>query len=324
MRNLTAYSETRITGEYLVLVVPEQQEVLSYQLEMLRLNPHQGILPVEKRRANDQQELCYMLRDNILLKTFLAKKFKIDKVLQILESLLHILLGCRNHLLYSCCFLLETKYIYINPQTGSIALAYLPLYPEHEIAVCLERFLRQFIREVNLENEEDICVLQQIESFCDKPEISISGVLELIKDLRISFYGNVLSQQKAHRIEKPFRLSARITDKDLEVHKSYAHLKKRPFLHWFVLISFVLSSTGLLYRFRAAFSAADYPLIYGSIIVLIAAGIIFTINRYSPSKMQAEKERKNKKLHSWQEHLEIKLAHEQGILRREICRHKTP
>lgn len=313
----TAYLETRITGEYLVLGLQERQEVLYYQLEMLRLNPHPGILSVEKRQADGKQELCYMLQDNISLKTHLLNRLKINKVLQILENILHILNNCRNHLLYSCCFLLETKYIYINPQTGSVVLTYLPLCPQHAIGASLEKFLEQFIREVNLENDEEIVILKKIENFRNMPEFSITGVLELIKDLRISFLGDLRSQQQIKVLEKPFRLNTKKTDNALELNKSYFYLKRRFILHWLLFILFVLSLTGLLYRYIFV----NRPLTFGSIVVLLAASSVLIIKRYCSYK-QVRTEIKNN--HEWQENIKLKLANEQGILKQEICRHKIP
>lgn len=331
--SISARFDRTISGEYFVLSMSGQQAILQYQLEMIRLNPHPHILLIEKRHVDDRLELCYLVKDYISLESYLARGIKANNVLKILEAIVRIIIDSKNYFLYNHCFLLDTRYIFIDPETELIALVYLPVKLSEDINICLKKFLKQFIRKISLVNNssEGLHFLKSIEDYQDMHEVSLIGIQGLIKDLRVSFNSGILRQRQAKELEKPFHLNMKIKEnqnknenvKDTvsDKEKTNTCSKKTLLLYLILQILFVMVLTGFLRRIESL----EYPLgVFGLIIVLLTVGDVFVINRMFPKNNRRETEHHSNilKREAWKKHIDIKLARENSILKQEIYRKK--
>lgn len=328
--SLSARFDRTISGEYLVLSMPGQQAVLQYQLEMIRQNPHPHIIHIEKRHVDDRLELCYLVEGYISLESYLATGIKANNVLKILEIISRVINSSKNYFLYSHCFLLDTRYIFIDPETELIALIYLPIKLLQDINIYLKRFLKQFVRKISLVNNSSDCLhfIKSIEDYQDTEEISLIGIQGLIKDLRVSFNSGIIRQRSANESEKPFHLNIKKNEKQkrneteketvYNKEKTNRYSKKSLLLYLILQVLFVMVLSGLLQRTKSL----EYPLsVFGLIIALLTIGNVFLINRMFPKNSRRETDHSNiLKREAWKNYINIKQARENSILKQEIYR----
>ncbi|GAB4263380.1 DUF6382 domain-containing protein [Thermincola ferriacetica] len=121
-------------------------QIIGFQAEMIANNQIPGVLNLEIREKNAHAKLYYNLTGLISLANYL-KRQKIGKTefTLILERILSPILESKKYFLNSNSFLLDDNLIYINPDSGEVFLAYLPLELEQDITRTFKTFVTDLL-----------------------------------------------------------------------------------------------------------------------------------------------------------------------------------
>lgn len=192
--------------EGFVLITPgEEERVLEYQIEMIRRNPHPRYIPVTLRMQDNQAILYYQVKNALSLQKIAAgRRIAWDEALRIIEGVAEGLAECRKYLLYSHCLLLDSSWIFVRPADMEVSLLYLPLALHGNAERGFREFARNFLDEVNLEEQEVYNPLYyRLIQGVSGEDFSLAGFSQTLKEVK---YPQVNFHIKKPAAEKPFSL----------------------------------------------------------------------------------------------------------------------
>jgi len=172
-------------SSYLV-IKPEVNKLLNYQVEMIINNRIPGLLPMDLRRKNNETCLYYNITSQMPLSQFLSrKKINKEEFVNLLSQITGIMLSGVNYLLYNKCYILRVDYIYINPANFEINMVYIPAIMDEEVNQILRKFVINLI--VNTAYIEDENTgdnfIQKIINYLKGETFNINGFNRLLMQL---------------------------------------------------------------------------------------------------------------------------------------------
>jgi hypothetical protein len=317
---MEARYERTINGQCLVLDLQKRAQIIDFQIEMIRYNPHPQILPVEKRKLNSKIELHYQLGEHLSLEQYYQGNLKPDEILRIMESVINCINLSRNYLLYRHSFLLDMHYIFIHPRTKSIALVYQPVKLTDDLNVKLKELLEMLMKTVCMDDfKKEKVVLKQIEEFQNLQDFSIAGLQEVIRETKISDRINKLGLSKSQEPEKPFRLNT-VMENRIKNNIENNNRINKVYLFLLIQVVFILIIVFFLEKLE---KLGNPIIIYGLVIACLTIANILVMDKYLLKKKGMDEEEKNiisKKV--WQGQLVEKMVMEKDILRKEFAQYK--
>lgn len=113
---------------YMVIKLLQEDAVEEYQVRMIQENPSVQLLPLHRKQIDDEIYIFYDITSKITLNQFLKrKKLKKHEFLSILKGLIKSLDICKQYLLQGGACLLQSDYIYVDPASFELSIAYLPI-----------------------------------------------------------------------------------------------------------------------------------------------------------------------------------------------------
>lgn len=296
--------EKSITGNYLVLSLPEQERILHYQLEMIKYNPPPQVLAVEKRRVDNRNELRYAVKEMISLGAYSKQPLCRQDLLIILESLFRCLNGCKKYFLYDHCFLLDSEYVFIHPVNKELGFVYVPLQLPDVGSHQLKQFLGQLAHSMGLpEKATDLKMKKKLADLSEAPVFTKYDLLELIKQGK---YPAVPPNSFCREPEKPFTLEP----KSAEAKDKKTGMINVTFLALLGLEAAIMAILTLL----ADYLAPNWKSLgtFGGILFILTVVNLSVLYKTGKRKEQKEDSRE------WQEHLLLSMAKENDVLKQEM------
>ena len=131
---------------YMIIKIEDEEAIINYQTEMITNNKIPRLLQVDIRRKDNKACFYYNITSKIPLSQFLnRRKITKEELMAILVQITETMLAGMNFLLYNKCFILQEKYIYINPATNEISLLYLPVSYDTGVKMSLRNFVINLI-----------------------------------------------------------------------------------------------------------------------------------------------------------------------------------
>jgi hypothetical protein len=117
---------------YMVLKLLHEDVIEEYQIRMIQENPAPQLLPLYKRQIDNDIYIFFDITSKTTLNQLL-KRIKLNKheFLSILKSLIQSISIGKQYLLQGESYILHGDYIYIDPASLEISIAYLPI-----VSVC--------------------------------------------------------------------------------------------------------------------------------------------------------------------------------------------
>ncbi len=142
-------------ASYMIIKVEDEETIINYQTEMITNNKIPKLLKVDIRRKNNEACFYYNITSKIPLSQFLnRKKVTKEELVAMLLQVTETMLASTNFLLHNKCFILQEKYIYINPATKEINLLYLPLSFDANVDMSLRNFvINLIVYSANIDDE---------------------------------------------------------------------------------------------------------------------------------------------------------------------------
>lgn len=119
---------------YMVFKMLQEDSIVEYQIRMIQENPTMQLLPLHKKQIDDDIYFFFDITSKTTLNQLL-KRIKVNKhkFLSILKSLIRSIGLSKQYLLQGGGFVLNGDYIYIDPASLEISVAYLPIESKTDI-----------------------------------------------------------------------------------------------------------------------------------------------------------------------------------------------
>jgi hypothetical protein len=210
--------ENGAASSFLVAKTDEKEKVQAYQIEMIRSNYIDYLLPLDARGKDDKICFYYDITSRLTLTQYLKRvKLKREEFLMLVGNVSRALLDCRYYLLKNTSIFLDTDYIFINPSARSVSFVYIPL----NIEVDINRYFRQFIIDIVLYKADidDSCndnFLQRVIGYAKTEMFNVGGFDALVKSMSVA---------------DGFRADAGRTSPPIETDVDKSNNAKEPFEH---------------------------------------------------------------------------------------------
>jgi hypothetical protein len=269
-------------GNYLVLTLPESVRLIAYQAQLLKENPHPGLIPFEVQRSDHRLKLYYQLAGRISLLQYVQREDTAPaQIIAVLDRVVAILMESKNLLLYPAGFFLQAEYIFLEPHRAEASLIYVPAKPlESTLLVNANECFRHLLKNV-FHYREDLP--PEIFTWCDEENFQLNSFRERLKELKFSDW------KKEHLgtgvKEKPFQLTE-ATNGATDVPRSVVTtvLSTAPFglqlpkigIFGLFLLPQLLLTTFLFLSFPQVFNFTEEPTsIVGTGLILAAVNVLF-------------------------------------------------
>ncbi len=126
---------------YMVLRLKPQDKLIDYQIKIIKDNPTQNLLALHRKQFDDEVFIHYDITSKITMEQFLVRrKLSRHEFLSIVKSIIKGLQMGKQYLLQGGKYILDIKYMYINPSSLEVSLAYMPV----DITTDIKEDLRAF------------------------------------------------------------------------------------------------------------------------------------------------------------------------------------
>lgn len=215
---------------YLVVLAGQDGQIQDYQISMLECNRPEYLLPMEMKRDNGNACFYFDITSRLTLEFLLKrKKLKRNEFVKILADIARSLVDCEGYLLKDSCFLLDPGFIYTDPETLKIYMAYIPVKSGRDMAEAFKAFISDLIlHHATIEEAGSDNFLQRILGFVKRDNFNTGEFLRLLEELVYQpkqLTGNTLEAKKrpeaAVSVEGPMRVGKGMK-KDLKLQKLLA------------------------------------------------------------------------------------------------------
>ncbi len=182
----------------LIIKTKNDSSIVHHQVEMLVRNNISGIIKLNLLYSDMEMNLYYEITSKLSLKKFLSLKvLKREEILSILSQIIRILtLSSGSYMLYDKYFLIDSDYIFIEPDTLNVWMVYVPVKREAEAVSKFREFALDIVTgPVNLiEQEDDDNYLQRLISFLKDDLYTPTGFVKLLDEL-------LAKKRKEHKLK---------------------------------------------------------------------------------------------------------------------------
>jgi len=177
--------ESEASASYLILTASSSETVFDYQVEMIRSNSINGLLPMDMRQKDETLCFYYNITSKLSLSQFLKRrKLKRSQFIGMISAVTKTLLDCRGYLLYDRCVIIDADYIYISPDTLQVSMAYLPVDTKEDVNSRFKDFVIDLIiNSANIDDSDSDNFLQRIINCLKADTFSIDGFYRLLMEL---------------------------------------------------------------------------------------------------------------------------------------------
>ena len=153
MRDFTF--ENQALGSFLVYRLAPEESLDRTAVGMLTYNQIPGLLPVSCMYVDDAQILRYQISSLTALMGYWGGPAGRKKLLTFLSSFCRAVLECQEYMLDPGRLVLDWDHVFVEPLSGEIRLAYLPVEGGASPEAKPEAFLRELIQRTTFDPTED-------------------------------------------------------------------------------------------------------------------------------------------------------------------------
>lgn len=182
---MTAAYENSASCSYLVVTAGKEQQILDYQVSMLAYNRPGYLLPIKMKRENGTANFYFDITSRLTLEFLLKRKsLNRNEFVRLLADIARSFADCDGYLLRDAGFLLDAGFIYVDPETLKIYMAYIPVRSERNMAEAFKTFIADLIlHHADIEEAGSDNFLQRILGFVKRDNFNIGEFLGLLEEL---------------------------------------------------------------------------------------------------------------------------------------------
>ncbi len=176
-----------VTSSHVVFSTQSDTAFYTHHLEMITFNQKalKTIIPPDYRKRDNLLDFFYEITSKITLTDYLLKNVLTKKdVMHILLAIAETLDQCGSYLLSADKFILDTDYIYLDTNSESICLVYIPLKETFDAITQFKNFLINFISvKAKISTDQNDNYTQRILEFMKDDHITIHSIKEMLNQL---------------------------------------------------------------------------------------------------------------------------------------------
>jgi hypothetical protein len=177
--------ENSASHSYMVVKAADGRQILDYQVSMLEHDRPDYLLPVKIKRENGTTHFYFDITSRLTLEFLLKRKrLKRNEFVRLLADAARPLADCEGYLLKDSGFLLDAGFIYIDPETFRLYLAYLPIRAGEDMSEVFKGFVADLIlHHAVIEEAGSDNFLQRILGFVKRDNFNVGEFLGLLEEL---------------------------------------------------------------------------------------------------------------------------------------------
>lgn len=270
---------------YMVLKLKPQDELIDYQVKIIKDNPTHNLLALHRTQLDDEVFIYYDITSKITMEQLLArKKLSRHEFLSMTKSVIKGLQIGKSYLLREGKYILNTKYIYINPSSLEVSLAYMPIDTAANIKEDLRAFLTDLIvYKVIFEQPEEGSFVYRLLNLLKSEAFSLEQLDKLVYAIAVEYeqpkeinINTIQSKEPAlDESNKTLNLkAARDKEKNQQSKASLPKTKYRLYISMLVQLLFAALAL-LLMRFMIRQNPnTDIYSIIGALLLILSADFI--------------------------------------------------
>lgn len=162
---------------------------IPYQIEMINNNDQNSFLKINKVKESNIDKLEYDVSGLESLESFFGKNpVNRDKLIKIFENITNGILEHEDYFLSNKNYLIDIKYIFINPKGLDIKLVYIPVEGNinNSIENEVKRLFKEIIVDYSVMEEQNIGeFIQYILSYIKSDEFKLNNISENIRNIKL-------------------------------------------------------------------------------------------------------------------------------------------
>lgn len=174
---------------YMVFKLKQGDKLIDYQIKMLKENPAQSFLPMHKNQFDNEVFIYYDITSKITMEQFFSRrKLNRHEFLTIIKSFIKTLQTGKRYLLQGGAYILDIRYLYINPSSLDIFVAYMPCETSSDVSEELRSFLIDLIvYKVAFLHPEEGSFVYRLLSLLKDEAFSLEQLDRLVYDIAIEY-----------------------------------------------------------------------------------------------------------------------------------------
>lgn len=162
---------------------------IPYQIEMINNNDQNSFLKINKVKESNIDKLEYDVSGLESLESFFGKNpVNRDKLIKIFENITNGILEHEDYFLSNKNYLIDIKYIFINPKELDIKLVYIPVEGNinNSIENEVKRLFKEIIVDYSVMEEQNIGeFIQYILNYIKSGEFKLNDISENIRNIKL-------------------------------------------------------------------------------------------------------------------------------------------
>lgn len=213
-KNLDLKLESINNKRYCTLNINEEEEVLEYEINMIKNNQSLPFLDIDIIQVNSTKKILYQLDSKVsLLEIIEDKKYDVEKLISIVESVYNCAISVKEFMLDNRKMILDHEHIFIDSNLVPYMI-YMPFKEEnlYDIKENFNNFLNDIVKEIK-NNKYDLTnndkkVLSRITS----NRIGLDEIAKLLADYK-------KKKDEERLLDKPSKSKEDIDYKDIQEEK---------------------------------------------------------------------------------------------------------
>ncbi|MGB7605735.1 MAG: DUF6382 domain-containing protein [Lutisporaceae bacterium] len=268
---------------YMVLKLKPQDKLIDYQIKIINDNPTQNLLALHRTQFDNEVFIHYDITSKITIEQFLVRrKLSRHEFLSMVKSIIKGLQIGKKYLLKRGKCILNIEYMYINPSSLEVSLAYMPIDLTTDIKEDLRAFLTDLIvYKAVFEHPEEGSFVYRMLNFLKSEEFSLEQLDKLVfaiaveyeqlKDIKVS----TIKSKELASIENNEALSIKTTQDKAKKQQSKASLSKNKlYISMLAQLLFVALALLLLRFMIKQNSNIDIYSIIGVLLLIMSADFL--------------------------------------------------
>lgn len=206
-------------SSYLIIKTGPGEEIVDYQVSMTGCNRMERLVQFDLKNINGYAYCYYNITSKLALSFFLKRRRLLrNEFVKMLADMARTIVDSSGYLLSGSGFLLDSDYIYINPENLEIAMAYVPINVDGDAGKAFKEFILELILQLaDIEEDGSDNFLQRILTFVRNDLFNFSDFLKMLDSMLFS--GDAPEAEIRDRFEAPVAVAVewKNTDTDKKI-----------------------------------------------------------------------------------------------------------
>ncbi len=213
-------------SSYLIIKTGPSEEILDYQVSMTGCNSIARLLKYDLKGINGSAYCYYNITSKLALSFFLKRRqLTRNEFVKLLSDIASTIVDSAGYLLSDSSCLLDSDYIFINPEDLEIAMVYIPVNMAGDTCKAFKDLMLKLILQLaDIEEKVSDNFLQRILAFVRNDMFNFSDFLKMLDSM---LYGDEASEAEGcGKFETP--VAAKLEQNSINEEKKTGSMSKKP------------------------------------------------------------------------------------------------